>query len=57
MLLFVCLTITTHAQTDTTFWFVAPEVAQSHSDRPIAFRMTSGATACSVRFNHNRTNK
>jgi len=37
------------AQTDTAFWFVAPEVAQSHSDRPIAFRLTSGATACSVR--------
>ena len=38
-----------NAQTDTSFWFVAPEVAQSHSDRPIAFRLTSGATACSVR--------
>lgn len=45
----IALAFGARAQTDTTFWFVAPEVAQSHSDRPIAFRLTSGATACSVR--------
>jgi gliding motility-associated-like protein len=29
------------AQLDTLFWFVAPEVAQSHGDRPIVFRFAS----------------
>ena len=29
------------AQLDTTFWFVAPEVAQSHGDRPIVFRFAT----------------
>jgi gliding motility-associated-like protein len=29
------------AQLDTAFWFVAPEVAQSHGDRPIVFRFAS----------------
>ncbi|MCC6601066.1 MAG: gliding motility-associated C-terminal domain-containing protein [Crocinitomicaceae bacterium] len=29
------------AQTDTTFWFVAPEVASSHGDRPIVMRFAS----------------
>ena len=32
------------AQLDTTFWFVAPEVAQSHGDRPIVFRFATLAT-------------
>jgi gliding motility-associated-like protein len=49
VIFFFGFTLGSHAQTDTTFWFVAPEVAQAHSDRPIAFRLTSGATACSVR--------
>jgi hypothetical protein len=30
-----------NAQLDTTFWFVAPEVAQSHGDRPIVFRFAT----------------
>lgn len=29
------------AQLDTLFWFVAPEVAQTHGDRPIVFRFAS----------------
>ena len=29
------------AQLDTAFWFVAPEVAQNHGDRPIVFRFAS----------------
>ena len=32
------------AQLDTTFWFVAPEVAQSHGDRPIVFRFATLAS-------------
>ncbi len=34
-------TVVSNAQTDTTFWFVAPEVASGHSDRPVGFRVTS----------------
>ena len=38
------------AQTDTRFWFVAPEVANSHGDRPIAFRVTSEGQPTQVRI-------
>lgn len=38
------------AQTDTTFWFVAPEVSNSHGDRPVAFRVTSQGQASIVRL-------
>lgn len=37
-----------YSQTDTRFWFVAPEVSVNHSDRPIAFRMTSENTATTI---------
>lgn len=37
-----------HAQIDTEFWFVAPEVVQGHSDRPIMFRIASFASATTV---------
>lgn len=30
-----------HAQTDTAFWFVAPEVTSTHGDRPIYLRFTA----------------
>jgi gliding motility-associated-like protein len=30
-----------HAQTDTSFWFVAPEVTSGHADRPIYLRFTA----------------
>lgn len=39
-----------HCQTDTVFWFVAPEVSQGHSDRPIALRITSFGQASTVRI-------
>lgn len=38
------------AQTDTQFWFVAPEVDNAHGDRPIAFRLTSEAQTAQVRI-------
>lgn len=36
------------SQTDTRFWFVAPEVSENHSDRPIAFRLTSENVATTI---------
>lgn len=36
------------AQLDTLFWFVAPEVAQNHGDRPIVFRFASLNQAATV---------
>jgi gliding motility-associated-like protein len=41
ILFFVGFTIHSFAQLDTLFWFVAPEVAQTHGDRPIVFRFAS----------------
>lgn len=38
------------AQTDTRFWFVAPEVSIDHGDRPIAFRVTSEAQPTQIRI-------
>jgi hypothetical protein len=44
-LFFVCLATTIHAQTDTAFWFAAPEVTYNngniHGDRPIYLRFTA----------------
>lgn len=31
----------TYSQLDTLFWFVAPEITQSHGDRPIVFRFAT----------------
>ncbi len=45
------LTIATFAQTDTEFWFVAPEVSQtggSNYDRPIVFKITTYEQAAYV---------
>jgi len=36
------------AQRDTLFWFVAPEVANSHGDRPILFRFAAYGQAAAV---------
>ena len=36
------------AQTDTVFWFAAPEVSSSHEDRPIYLRLSSGDQLCNV---------
>ena len=37
-----------NAQLDTLFWFVAPEVAQNHGDRPIVFRFATLATPATI---------
>ena len=43
-LFFLFFTNNLSAQLDTTFWFVAPEVAESHGDRPIVFRFATLAS-------------
>jgi len=37
----VFLSFSIKAQLDTTFWFVAPEAAENHGDRPIVFRFAT----------------
>ena len=45
----LCLTqLKASAQLDTLFWFVAPEVAQSHGDRPIVFRFATLNQAATI---------
>ncbi|MFM8596816.1 MAG: gliding motility-associated C-terminal domain-containing protein [Flavobacteriales bacterium] len=44
----ILFSVNTFAQLDTLFWFVAPEVAQSHGDRPIVFRFASLNTPATV---------
>lgn len=41
-------TITTQAQVDRTFWFVAPEVTSGHGDAPIVLRITTFEDPASV---------
>lgn len=41
ILIFFYFFNTAYSQTDTVFWFVAPEVVQSHGDDPIFFRLSS----------------
>ena len=49
LLLFtVFFSVQVNAQLDTLFWFVAPEVAQSHGDRPIVFRFATLATPATI---------
>ena len=36
------------AQTDTTFWFAAPDLQQAHGDRPVFLRLSAGATPATV---------
>ena len=36
------------AQTDTTFWFAAPDLQQAHGDRPILLRFSTGASPATV---------
>jgi gliding motility-associated-like protein len=38
---FIFVINTTHAQTDTEFWFAAPAVTAGHANSPIVFRFTS----------------
>jgi hypothetical protein len=46
--LFILLSFQSYSQLDSVFWFVAPEVAQSHGDRPIVFRFASLATPATI---------
>ena len=48
LLLFSLLALRAEAQLDTLFWFVAPEIAQSHGDRPIVFRFATLATPATI---------
>ena len=36
------------AQTDTTFWFAAPDLQQAHGDRPILLRVSTGTSPATV---------
>ena len=40
-ILLLCCNNVTYSQLDTLFWFVAPEITQSHGDRPIVFRFAT----------------
>jgi hypothetical protein len=40
--LFLGIVNVLYAQTDTEFWFVAPEISQDHGDSPVLFRITTG---------------
>ena len=48
LLVFTSLLFSAQAQLDTLFWFVAPEVAQSHGDRPIVFRFATLNQAATI---------
>lgn len=48
---FILLGEHAYSQTDTEFWFAAPEINQTHSDRPIFLRMTSNNLATVVTIN------
>jgi gliding motility-associated-like protein len=39
------------AQSDTTFWFAAPDLQQGHGDRPILLRFSTGASPATVTVN------
>lgn len=41
MLFFMFFILETYGQTDTSFWFAAPEITSSHGDRPIYLRITA----------------
>ncbi|MFN0035411.1 MAG: HYR domain-containing protein [Saprospiraceae bacterium] len=51
LLLTLFLALNAHAQKDTEFWFVAPEISQNNSsnfDRPVAFRFSTYSTPAIV---------
>jgi len=48
ILLFSLLPVCTFAQTDTEFWFVAPEVSSGHSDSPVVLRISAFSQATDV---------
>lgn len=41
IVIFFLFPVVIYAQTDTLFWFAAPEVTQTHGDRPIYLRITA----------------
>lgn len=45
---FVLIYFNSFSQLDSVFWFVAPEVTQSHGDRPIVFRFATLATPATI---------
>ena len=45
---FVLFCKLTSAQTDTTFWFAAPDLQEAHGDRPIFLRFSTSNTAASI---------
>ena len=45
---FVLFCKITSAQTDTTFWFAAPDLQEAHGDRPIFLRFSTSNTAASI---------
>ena len=47
-LFLLCITIQVHAQIDNNFWFVAPEVANHHGDRPINVRISTMADTANI---------
>jgi gliding motility-associated-like protein len=42
------ISFNSYSQLDSVFWFVAPEVAQNHGDRPIVFRFATLAAPATV---------
>ncbi len=49
ILFFLCLgVLKSKAQTDTLFWFAAPDLQQNHDDRPILLRLSSMGNAANV---------
>ncbi|MFM7668778.1 MAG: hypothetical protein ACKO7D_11395, partial [Bacteroidota bacterium] len=44
----IILSFCAKSQLDTTFWFVAPEVTQSHGDRPIVLRFATLANPATI---------
>lgn len=51
ILFFIIICKITFSQTDTEFWFVAPEVTAGHGDNPIYLRITSFGAASTVTIN------
>jgi gliding motility-associated-like protein len=48
LLAFVLFFKIASAQTDTTFWFAAPDLQEAHGDRPIFLRFSTSNTAASI---------
>ena len=48
IVILVFISFITKAQTDTTFWFAAPDLQQAHGDRPILLRLSTLTSAATV---------